>query len=250
LPDTTAPSIPSGITATPTSESQIQVSWSASTDPTIAGQTVSGVSGYQIFRGGGLLGATASTAYLDGGLTAGATYSYQVAALDNAGNISARSESVSTTTPIFSLSVQRKIVLVLEGAPVNRRNVSGTIEFLDPSNSLKVFQASFTTDISGQYVIDVPARLPPVVTFRPVISGYLSKLLPNVDLRIASILDANFPILPAGDFNTDQFINSLDFSYMNDKWDLTDTLSDINRDSVVNSLDFAYLSNNWLLTGE
>lgn len=251
LPDTTLPSVPAGLSATPTSETQIQLSWTASTDPTGSGQAVSGVSEYQVFRGGVLIGTTTSTAYLNTGLSAGTAYSYQVAAVDNAGNTSLRSASVSATTPIASLSVQRRIVLILEGAPSNKRDVSGTVEFLNPSDlSSKVYQASITTDTSGHQIIDVPSGLLPTVTFRPVVSGYLSKLLPNVDLRNASVLDANFPTLPAGDFNSDQLINSLDFSYMNDKWNISDTLADINRDSTVNSLDFAYLSNNWLLIGE
>lgn len=251
LPDTTAPSVPTGVKVTPTSGSQIQVSWNASTDPTGVGQAVSGVSGYQVFRGATLVNTAASTAYLDSSLTPGVSYGYQVAAVDTAGNVSAKSASVSTTTPLLSLSVQRRIVLNLEGAPANKKNVAGTIEFLNPSNtSSKVFQSSFTTDTSGQYLIDVPAGLLPTVTMRPVISGYLSQLLPSIDLRSVSITNATFPTLPAGDFNGDQLINSLDFSYMNSKWNGADTLSDINKDGVVNSLDFAYVSNNWLMAGE
>ena len=251
LPDTTTPAIPSGVTATPTSETQVQLSWTASTDPIVVGQTVSGISNYQIFRNGSMISTTTSTAYLDTGLTAGATYAYQVVAVDNASNVSTRSGSVSVTTPIASLSVQRRIVLVPEGAPTNQRNITGTIEFLNPTNlSSKVYQASFITDSSGHYIMDVPAGLLSTVIFRSVISGYLSKLLSNVDLRNTSVLDATFSTLPAGDFNDDQLINSLDFSYMNSKWNLGDTLADINRDSVVNSLDFAYLSNNWLQIGE
>lgn len=251
LPDTTAPSVPTGLSATPTSETQVQVSWTASTDPAGSGQTVSGVASYQVYRGGALIGTTASTAYLDTGLTANTSYSYQVAAVDNAGNASARSSSVSATTPIFSLSVQRKIIVVPEGAPSNQRNVSGTVEFLDPSNlSSVVYQGSITADTSGYYTVDVPSGLLPTVTMRMVVPGYLSKLQSNVDLRNTSILDVTFPTLPAGDFNSDQLINSLDFSYMNSKWSTADPLADLNRDGAVNSLDFAYLSNNWLLTGE
>ncbi len=154
-----------------------------------------------------------------------------------------------TVTTLSSLSVQRRIVIIPEGTPTNQRNMSGTVEFLNPSNGLKVFQASFTADSSGQYVMDVPAGLLSTVNFRPVISGYLSRTLSNIDLRNTSVLDANFLTLPAGDFNSDQLINTLDFSYMNGKWGTNDPLSDINRDGIVNSLDFAYVSNNWLLAG-
>jgi fibronectin type 3 domain-containing protein len=250
LPDTTAPSVPTGLSASATSQSQIQLSWSASTDPTGAGQIVSGVSGYQVFRGGTLLNTTASTAFLDSGLTPGTNYSYQVTAVDNAGNTSAKSGSVNATTPLLSLSVQRKVIVNLEGAPANKKNISGTIQFINPSNSSVAFQASITTDTSGAYTIDVPSGLPGSVTLKPVMLGYLSRLLTGVDLINTSVLNVNLPTLPAGDFNGDGLINSLDFSYMNTNWGTADALADINRDGTVNSLDFAYLSNNWLLTGE
>ena len=106
------------------------------------------------------------------------------------------------------------------------------------------------TNISGEYTVDVPPGLPITVNLRPVIAGYLSRIYQNVDLVNTSILDVNFPRLAAGDFNGDNIINSLDFSYMNGRWNQNDSLADINRDNSVNSLDFAYLSNNWLSTGE
>jgi chitodextrinase len=250
LPDTTAPSIPSGFSATPTSESQIQLSWTASTDSPGAGQTASGVSSYRIFRGGTQVGTTPTTAYLDTGLTPGTTYSYEIAAVDVAGNTSARSAAVSTTTPLLSISVQRRIIFVPEGAPSNSRVLTGTVKFINPLNSSEVHQASFTTNSAGQYTIDVPAGLPPTVVIRPVIIGYLSKTVSGVDLRNVVLLDIVVPTLPSGDFNGDGIINTLDFSHMNSKWGNVDALADINRDNSVNSLDFAFLSNNWLLMGE
>lgn len=251
LPDTTAPTTPIGLSATPTSETQIQLSWNASTDPTGTGQSVSGIAFYQVWRGVSLVATTTSTAYLDRNLTAGTLYSYQVSTQDNASNISAKSSAVSTTTPIASLPVQRRIIINLEGAPSNGRNISGVVEFLNPTNlSSKIYQANITTNTSGVYTVDIPSGLLPTVTLRPVISGYLSKLVASVDLRNTSVIDVTFPSLPAGDFNGDQIINSLDFSQMNTKWGQNDNLLDVNKDGFVNSLDFAYLSNNWLKTGE
>lgn len=251
LPDTTSPSTPTGLSVIPTNENQIQLSWNPATDPVTSGQNVSGIGLYQVWRGGLFLATTTSTAYLDKNLTAGTLYSYQVASQDNAGNTSSKSVSVSTTTPMSSLPVQRRIIINIEGAPSNRRDVSGVVEFLNPVNlSSKVYQANITTNSSGVYTVDVPSGLLPTVTLRPVISGYLSKLISNIDLRNNSVLDVTFPSLPAGDFNNDQIINSLDFSQMNVRWGQTDNLLDVNKDGAVNSLDFAYLSNNWLKTGE
>ncbi|MFY0572217.1 carbohydrate binding domain-containing protein [Archangium lansingense] len=93
-PDTSAPSIPSGVIAT-ASGTQINLSWSASTDDR-------GVTGYELVRTGGTQGTktwtTSLTSYSDTGLTARTAYSYTVKAFDAAGNKSSASAAVSATT--------------------------------------------------------------------------------------------------------------------------------------------------------
>ena len=89
--DTSAPSIPTGLAGTAVSSSQINLTWTASTDNV-------GVTGYKIFRNGTQVGTSATTSYSDTGLTASTAYSYAVSAYDAAGNNSARSSSVSVTT--------------------------------------------------------------------------------------------------------------------------------------------------------
>ncbi|KKT59378.1 MAG: Sheath polysaccharide-degrading enzyme, partial [Candidatus Giovannonibacteria bacterium GW2011_GWA1_44_25] len=89
---TIAPSIPTGLTATAISSSQINLSWTASTDNV-------GVAGYKVFRGGVQIATvTTGTSYSNTGLTAATTYSYTVSAYDAAGLNSAQSASVSVTT--------------------------------------------------------------------------------------------------------------------------------------------------------
>ena len=88
-----APSVPTGLSATAVSQSQINLSWSASTDT-----GGSGLSGYRIYRGGSQIGTSAATSYSDPSLAAGTTYSYRVAAYDVAGNVSAQSSPASATT--------------------------------------------------------------------------------------------------------------------------------------------------------
>jgi len=90
-PDTAAPSVPSGLSATPVSSSQINLSWSASTDNV-------GVTGYRVYRGGTQIGTTGGTTYQNSGLAASTAYTYAIAAYDAAGNVSARSASVGATT--------------------------------------------------------------------------------------------------------------------------------------------------------
>ncbi|OHA85378.1 MAG: hypothetical protein A2591_01635 [Candidatus Yonathbacteria bacterium RIFOXYD1_FULL_52_36] len=97
-PDTTAPTTPTNPFAGAISTSQINLSWSVSTD------NVS-VTGYRLER---CTGATCTTfaqiaapsiiIYSDTNLTAGTTYRYRVRATDAAGNLSAYSSIVSATT--------------------------------------------------------------------------------------------------------------------------------------------------------
>ncbi len=108
-PDTQPPTAPSNLTATAPSTSQINLSWTASTDNV-------GVTGYFIERcqGAGCtlffrVAVSTGTAYSDTGLSADTTYEYRVRATDAAGNLSSYSNVVSVTTltsgaPDFTLS--------------------------------------------------------------------------------------------------------------------------------------------------
>nr|WP_323137519.1 glycosyl hydrolase family 18 protein [Dyella subtropica] len=92
--DTTPPSVPTGLASTSQTATTISLSWTASTDE--AGG--SGMAGYDVYRGGTLVGSTSATSYTDTGLTANTSYSYTVRARDNAGNASAQSTAISVKT--------------------------------------------------------------------------------------------------------------------------------------------------------
>ncbi|HEV7187920.1 MAG TPA: metallophosphoesterase, partial [Blastococcus sp.] len=90
-----APAAPTGLAAGAVTSSQVPLSWTAS-----AG---SGVAGYRVYRGSSttpLNGAlVTATSFTDTTVAAGTAYSYAVTAVDSAGNESARSASVSVSTP-------------------------------------------------------------------------------------------------------------------------------------------------------
>jgi hypothetical protein len=97
-PDTTPPTAPAGLTVTPVSSSQLNLSWTASTDNV-------GVTGYKVERcqGAGCLnflqaGTPTTTTFSDSGLAAPTQYSYRVRATDAAGNNSGYSNTASATT--------------------------------------------------------------------------------------------------------------------------------------------------------
>ena len=92
-PDTTAPSVPAGLTASAASCSQINLAWIASTDT-----GGSGLKGYNVYRNGVFVKQVPSTPTSDTGLSGSTSYSYALAAVDNAGNLSAKSTAVGATT--------------------------------------------------------------------------------------------------------------------------------------------------------
>jgi chitodextrinase len=91
-PDTIAPTTPSGVSANAISATKIGVGWSASTDNVA-------VTGYRMYRNGVFLTALGNvTTYQDSGLASSTTYTYNVDAIDAAGNASGISTSVGATT--------------------------------------------------------------------------------------------------------------------------------------------------------
>ena len=100
VPDTTAPSAPTGLTATAVSSTQINLSWSASTDNVA-------VTGYKIYRGGALVTSLPSpvTSYSDTGLSASTAYSYTISAYDAAGNESGQSNSTQAATQALTSEI-------------------------------------------------------------------------------------------------------------------------------------------------
>jgi YD repeat-containing protein len=100
--DTVAPGNPAGLNAVATSPTQINLTWTASTD-----SGGSGHAGYKIERcqGAGCtsgftqIATATSTSYSNSGLVASTAYSYRVRAYDNAGNNSGYSNVASATTP-------------------------------------------------------------------------------------------------------------------------------------------------------
>jgi chitodextrinase len=98
-PDTTPPSTPANLTATATLATQINLSWTASTDDV-------GVAGYKVERCSGAgcanfaqIATPTGAAFNDIGLAAATSYSYRVRAVDAAGNNSGYSNTSSAATP-------------------------------------------------------------------------------------------------------------------------------------------------------
>jgi len=88
--DRSAPSAPGNLAVMASTETTIDLSWTAATDNT-------GVSRYRLYRGSKLLATTGGTTYADSDLQSATTYAYSVTAVDDAGNESAAAQLNATT---------------------------------------------------------------------------------------------------------------------------------------------------------
>jgi len=153
--DVTRPSTPANLSATPVSVTQINLSWTASTDNI-------GVTGYQVERcqGSGcssfsLVATVEGTTYSNIGLLAGTSYRYRVRATDAAGNLSYYSNIVNAITT----GTLGAMVLV-NSASASYEDFEHYIKpYLDnfgiPYGVVDIATASVTTDILNSAVIIV-----------------------------------------------------------------------------------------------
>jgi acid phosphatase type 7 len=150
--DTTPPSAPTNLTATPSGTSGVSLSWTASTDD-------SGVApSYRVFRDGTQAGTTPAAPYTDSGLQLGSTYSYYVKAVDSSGNVSAPSGTVSVT-------------------------LSATLT-LTPTADAQIQQANPTTNYgsSSQIGVDFSPNIDSLIKF--TVSGVGTKKVTSAKLRL------------------------------------------------------------------
>lgn len=92
--DTEKPTTPTLLSASAVSPTQVDISWSTSTDNFAVG-------GYVLYRGSSTIATTTQTTFSDVGLSASTSYSYYVQAFDFARNYSTSSNILSVVTPNF-----------------------------------------------------------------------------------------------------------------------------------------------------
>ncbi len=90
--DGSGPTAPTDLVAEVVSQTQIDLTWTASVDPE------SGVESYNVYRDNTVIGNVVRTSFVDSGLTQGTTYVYSVAGVNGEGIEGSRSANVSATT--------------------------------------------------------------------------------------------------------------------------------------------------------
>ncbi|WNG63203.1 hypothetical protein F0U59_50935 [Archangium gephyra] len=145
--DTTPPTAPSGLSASAVSSSQVNLSWTASTDNV-------GVASYNVYRSTdnasfSSVASVAGTSHSDTGRTASTTYYYRVTADDAANNESAVSNTASATTPAATSAAR----VILNEILVNEPGSDVTKEFVELVNV-----GGTSIDIGGWSIWDSTAK--------------------------------------------------------------------------------------------
>jgi glucose/arabinose dehydrogenase/chitodextrinase len=122
--DTEAPSTPTDVTATGVTSSEIDVTWTPSTDDV-------GVAGYRVFRNGVQVSTPTYPSFQDIGLSPSTSYTYTVRAYDLAGNTSTLSSAIIGTTQSLGTRFQNDVLATGFDLPTN-------IEFLPDGRMLVV----------------------------------------------------------------------------------------------------------------
>jgi fibronectin type 3 domain-containing protein len=123
--DTIPPTAPTGLTATGSSTTTIDLVWTASTDNFA-------VTGYKVFRDGVAteIATVTTTSFSDTALAVNSTHSYQVVAFDGAGNQSANSNTATATTQLAGALVSLALNPTTVTAPASS---TGTVTLSGPA---------------------------------------------------------------------------------------------------------------------
>jgi len=90
--DGSGPTAPADLEAEPVSQTQVNLTWTASVDPE------SGVDRYIVYRDNTMIGSVTDTSFADSGLTQNTTYAYSISAVNGEEIEGERSETVNVTT--------------------------------------------------------------------------------------------------------------------------------------------------------
>lgn len=176
-----------------------------------------------------------------------------------------RKGEVLSTTDSKTVTVTGDIphIIAIQIKPESRIPPAGNdelpleIEIRPPGSLIPVTTISVTATSSGDASLGtISSVLLPPGTYDIAIKGlsHLRKVFPNqnFDGPVVRTYTLTLPQLPAGDANptADNYVNSLDISYLTLKLYGNDLRADLTHDGTVNSLDYAALLRNLSASGD
>ena len=236
--DVTPPSVPSGLIANAASSTQINLSWTASTDNVT-------VTGYKIYRNSTQVATTAGTSFQDTGLTPSTSYSYSVSAYDAAGNNSAPSTAASATTQAPP-DTTPPLISAVTAASITSSDATVSWTTDEPADSQVEYGT--TTAYGSSTTLDATRTTAHSQPLSGLVSGttyHFRVKSRDAAGNLAVSADFTFATPSLCDVNGDAGINALDLqAVINAILAGTNPVKlDINRDGSVDVLDLQILNN-------
>ena len=148
VPDTSAPTTPTGLTLAGATTTSVSVSWKPSSDDV-------GVAGYGLYRGGARVDTTSHTSYTFSGLACATTFEVGVDAYDAAGNRSARTTLAAETAPCPTPPSSSDPVITaagdIAGSPVDSAATAALIDAIAPTRVLTLGDNAYPDGTSSDY---------------------------------------------------------------------------------------------------
>jgi chitodextrinase len=233
LADTAAPTVPGIVTLSSAQMTSLALSWTASTDNV-------GVTGYHLFRNGAQIAAPTGTTYTDTNLSVNTAYSYTVASVDAAGNVSAQTAAASIKT--LADTVAPNSPTGLNGA-VTGQNIA--LSWTASTDNVGV--TGYTVYRDNVQIATVASGTTYNVTGAPTGTHlYAVSATDAAGNESAKSTAVSLAIFIVGDINKDTKVDVFDLSTLLANWAKTGlNTSDLNGDSVVNIFDLSVLLSHW-----
>ncbi|MFV2057173.1 MAG: fibronectin type III domain-containing protein, partial [Thiohalomonadales bacterium] len=174
LSDPTGPSMVTGLNASGVSDTVMELTWSVAIDPE------SGVSAYNVYRNGSQIASISATIYQDTNLTENTRYTYEIAAVNGAGNEGSRSTVISAST--LADTIAPTIVSVKVGGNPNLVSVTFS-EIVSLATAQNLSNYSIINGISISAAVLDRDRLTVQLTTSTLIEGT------NYRLNVSNIAD-------------------------------------------------------------
>lgn len=231
LSDTTVPTAATGLQVANVTMYAMRLQWSAASDDV-------GVTGYDIYRNGTLLGSTAQLQFDVSGLRPGTAYAYLVVAYDAAGNHSGNA-SISANTVADAVLPTLFITAPAANATLKgSATITATASDNDILSSVKVYvDTTLLTTISGgtvSYNWNSSSTTDGTHTIKLVATDASG----NTTTKTVSVTVSNHR---RGDVNGDNKVNVFDLSGMLSKWNTSDANADLDHNGRVNIFDLSIL---------
>ncbi len=229
-PDTTAPSVPAGLTASAATISSFIFKWNAATDNVA-------VTAYEVFRDGVSLGQTAApaTSLTVIGLALGTTYAMTVRARDAAGNWSAPSAPRTVTTLADTTPPSIPAGLVASAATINSLTLSWNASTDNVGvTAYEIFRGSVSLGTTAALAFNLTGLAPNTgyslrVRARDAAGKWSAQ---SVALIARTLADTTAPAIPAGLVASAVTVTGLTLSWSAAPDDVATTLYEIFRNNV------------------